>query len=345
MNLLSKISYNTYNDLYKFSTDLAITTPLFNIVNRMTINDPTFSIIMLATSLSTATISLFNYFNDSASKTKEIVYIRNLYNNFIKDYNKLNKIFNFNNPNEIFTMFTYLLHNGYLSKNKKFIHDDSNAFDDITDLLGTNVMTGKAVCRHSSFLLKDIFSDMGDKGFVLPVFASCNFNLFYDKIKEDVDAKALADFIAKIEQGNTIYESLKWLLYVKNYLISDIDNIEYSNHMITGVSKDGKTYFLDPTNETISKRIGGCLIDNEGNVSLMCEGNIKTYNEKEKQVRANILLPNTTFEEDFLIINNTEKTCEENIYIFDKFYNEHYELYEEVNNTLSKINKKKIKRR
>lgn len=35
--------------------------------------------------------------------TKDIIEIRKLYNNLIKDYNKLNKIFDFQNPVEIYT--------------------------------------------------------------------------------------------------------------------------------------------------------------------------------------------------------------------------------------------------
>ncbi len=36
--------------------------------------------------------------------TKDIIEIRKLYNNLIKDYNKLNKIFDFQNPVEIYTL-------------------------------------------------------------------------------------------------------------------------------------------------------------------------------------------------------------------------------------------------
>lgn len=51
--------------------------------------------------------------------TKDIE-IRKLYNNLIKDYNKLNKIFDFQNPVEIYTLYNKMLYAGYLSKDKEF---------------------------------------------------------------------------------------------------------------------------------------------------------------------------------------------------------------------------------
>ena len=52
--------------------------------------------------------------------TKDIKEIKSLYNDLIKDYNKLNKIFGFQNPVEIYTLYNKMLYAGYLSKDKEF---------------------------------------------------------------------------------------------------------------------------------------------------------------------------------------------------------------------------------
>ncbi len=346
MDIFSKIPYNTYRKIDDINEGIVVSTQLSALLNLLTINDSSITKIMLGIGFPLAAICIFNDCNNSVSKTKEIVYIRNLYNEFIKEYNKLNKMFNLNNPNSLFAMFTFLLHNGYLSKDKIFIHDSSNSFDIITNLLGVNVMTGKAVCRHTSFLFKDIINNFGENSSAISVFSSPNLNVFNNTWTNERDEEKYKKFLQETEGKTSIYEALKKLFQNNYYLIDQFDDVEYANHMITGVFKDEKAYFFDPTNDVIAKRMGGFLIDNIGNVMLICKGKTKVYNNKKEKeaLKTNIVLPNTTFEEDYVLINDMKKVLRENIDILETFYRQHHELYEEIDNTLSKITKPKSKR-
>ena len=101
--------------------------------------------------------------------TKDIIEIRKLYNNLIKDYNKLNKIFDFQNPVEIYTLYNKMLYAGYLSKDKKF-HFGKDKVKDIMTIQGTNIINGEAVCRHIAQMLKDIYLDYGITSYDISVF-------------------------------------------------------------------------------------------------------------------------------------------------------------------------------
>lgn len=107
--------------------------------------------------------------------TKDIIKIRELYQEFIKNYNKLNKAFDLSNPIQIYTMFNYLLYKGYLSKDKEFQFSGKQARD-INCLIGTNVIIGQAVCRHISAMLTDILNDYGIESSQLGVY-SIGYNI------------------------------------------------------------------------------------------------------------------------------------------------------------------------
>lgn len=106
---------------------------------------------------------------------KDIIKIRELYQEFIKNYNKLNKAFDLSNPIQIYTMFNYLLYKGYLSKDKEFQFSGKQARD-INCLIGTNVIIGQAVCRHISAMLTDILNDYGIESSQLGVY-SIGYNI------------------------------------------------------------------------------------------------------------------------------------------------------------------------
>ena len=102
--------------------------------------------------------------------TKDVSQIRELYSYFINNYNKLNKIFDLNNPVEIYAMFNYLLYKGYLSKNKEFQFYDKETRN-LKGLRGVDVITGKAVCRNISSMLTDILNEYGIQSNLLGVYS------------------------------------------------------------------------------------------------------------------------------------------------------------------------------
>ena len=110
------------------------------------------------------------------------------------------------------------------------------------------------------------------------------------------------------------------------------------NHAITSVGYENKSYFFDPTNQCIFKNNNKVLICKDGSTikprTLLLNGlnSIITNNKIFK-------LPNI---DDKEVINYTVATnnlCKNNLDIFDKFYQDNKEIYEEVSNTISKVKK------
>ena len=161
------IDYNTYNkiqNILEFSTvSVALTNDfLFSQYPILNSSVDVLAYICFATYVGLA-------YSDGKNYTKDIKEIRSLYQEFITNYNKLNRIFDLNNPIQIYTMFNYLLYKGYLSIDKNFEFSNKEARD-IKGLYGTNVISGKAVCRHISAMLTDILNNYGIESNQLGVY-------------------------------------------------------------------------------------------------------------------------------------------------------------------------------
>lgn len=178
--ICGSIDYNTYtglqNTLGMSTIGLAVANeliPQYSLVNN--------SIDILAYSTLIAYLGMA--WTNGKEYTKDIKQIRELYNYFLNNYNKLNKIFDLNNPVEIYTMFNYLLYKGYLSKNKEFQFSGKQARD-LKGLSGAEVITGKAVCRHISGMLTDILNGYGIESSQLGVYSknySININILEEQ--------------------------------------------------------------------------------------------------------------------------------------------------------------------
>ncbi len=96
-------------------------------------------------------------------------------------YVKLNRIFEFQNPIEIYTFYNKMLYDGYLSKNKEF-HFGETTIRDIKDIYSSNIMNGEAVCRHIATMLKEIYNAYGIEGNTLTVYQS-DFDVMQDNIE------------------------------------------------------------------------------------------------------------------------------------------------------------------
>lgn len=89
-----------------------------------------------------------------------------------------------NDPVEIFTMFDYLLNNGYLSNDKHYEWFDDGT-KDVNKIQGANVLTGYAVCRHNSEMLRDILNEKGIK--------ACQLNVYCKSDKLDLVKKIVGN--------------------------------------------------------------------------------------------------------------------------------------------------------
>lgn len=291
-------------------------------------------------------------FSSGKDYTRDITQIRSLYENLIINYNKLNKLFNLDDPIQIYTMFTYLLHNGYLSMDKNFELSNKEARD-IKGLYGTNVITGKAVCRHISAMLTDILNNYGIESSQLGVYLMDYSVLEKQKyIKEELtnwvqthitDEQAYSIAMEYIEElvdkrGQNIELSTKMIEYLKRKL---------GNHAITFSVKDGKSYYLDSTQVRIyrmSEDDKNVLYDEYDRVPIKLLSFI-VLNDSKDYLRVREKLsqqyPSITREKEKQIIRQTIIDCKNNMDIFEQFYNENSDLYNDISSKLLKIKKVK----
>ena len=352
------IDYNTYNKIQSIlgfsSVGMALTNDL--ILSQYPVLNS--SVDALAYLSIAAYLGLA--WSHGKDYTRDIKQIRSLYQKFITNYNKLNKIFDLNDPIQIHTMFNYLLYKGYLSIDKNFEFSNKEARD-INGLYGTNVITGKAVCRHISAMLTDILNNYGIESSQLGVYSmnySVNINILeqpkYTKeelvnwvqthITDEQTYSIVMKFIEELvdKRGQSIELSTK-MIEDKNILKRKV-----GNHAITFSVKDGKSYYLDPTQTRIyrvSENDKNVLYDDEYDrvpiklLSSIVLNDSKDYlrmREKLSQQYQSI-----TREEEKQMIEQTITDCKNNMDIFEQFYNENSELYSDISSKVLRIKKRK----
>ena len=352
------IDYNTYNKIQSIlgfsSVGMALTNELilsqYPILNN--------SIDALAYLSIAAYLGLtWSYGKDY---TRDIKQIRSLYQEFITNYNKLNKIFDLNDPIQIHTMFNYLLYKGYLSMDKNFEFSNKEARD-INGLYGTNVITGKAVCRHISAMLTDILNNYGIESSQLGVYSmdySVNINILeqpkytkeelvnwvqthiIDEQKYSIVMKFIEELVDK--RGQNIELSTE-MIEDKNILKRKV-----GNHAITFSVKDGKSYYLDPTQTRIyrvSENDKNVLYDDEyDRVPIKLLSSIVLNDSKDYLIMRKKLsrqYPSVTREEEKQMIEQTITDCKNNMDIFEQFYHENSDLYSDISSKVLRIKKRK----
>ena len=277
--------------------------------------------------------------------TKDIIEIRKLYNNLIKDYNKLNKIFEFQNPIEIYTFYNKMLYDGYLSKNKEF-HFGETTIRDIKDIYSSNIMNGEAVCRHIATMLKEIYNAYGIEGNTLTVYQS-DFDVMQDNVENMI---SLLEEIHNEHQRTNIsfldlvYQYEEELNKYYEYTIPKKDKklTIIGNHKITTAVYQGDTYYLDPTQSRIYKPSSikeNILID----TSAAGDIHILPKQKKNKKVLATLTDAVTAPSEDRECIDMTTRIYSSNKDIIEAYYQSQKELYSDIAEELAKIKVKKRK--
>lgn len=294
--------------------------------------------------------------------TKDVNELRKLYNEFIKNYNKMNKDFSNNNPISIYTMFNYLLNNGYLSKDKKF-NCKNGEFYNLNAVLGSDVICGNGVCRHIASMLTDILNDYGIPSInTICYLPNYNFEFVYVNKKDysrDENMSIISKYVSSREECKKIIDKFIFLeemgIYLSvKYIPSKfhgrrLDRI--GNHLITYSLHDNKSYYLDSTLFSIYRLQefkNGILCNNSNkNIFLRKEQFYRMNNLSDKEIKTfikkmEIYQDSISLLEEDRIIKETKDICDNNMDIFDKFYNDNYELYKEISNKLSKIKKREM---
>ncbi|MFA6777235.1 MAG: hypothetical protein WCR80_02120 [Bacilli bacterium] len=267
--------------------------------------------------------------------TKDVKKVKAIYDEIIRDYNKMNKVFDLENPIEIHTMYNYLLYKGYLSKGKEFEFSDTN-LRDINTLYGANIISGQGVCRHIGIMLRDIFNDKGINSNVLSAFIRPPVITNHtDDNKPEQTIEELYNFVRQHINNEEMRKVFNELIEKVGIIISK----QIGNHLITLAVKDGKSYILDPTQNRIyrlSQDDKSIVTDSKDDRIKICYCSLPFLEKHKdiKNIKSNILLPSTTLEEEQLLIQRTRDLCDGNQDIFAQFYNEHSEMYAELTDKL-----------
>lgn len=161
----------------------------------------------------------------------------------IRSYKRIIKIItilldelNFSDELDVFNIYNYLLWNGYLSINHKYMYSNSERTK-MSVHLGADIMTGKGKCLQNADLLAQILKEKGLFAMVLPVF--------FD------DAPEL-EYVPSIERD--IIQSTESVVTSRfNKSISLLSKKIVGNHAIVLIEKNGHYYGIDPTNLLVLK--------------------------------------------------------------------------------------------
>ena len=372
--LCGGIDYNNYWALQRVFTVTGLTSSLLNITSSMLSifaeYNPLYSSagnIAAIEGFSVFTALWLSFFLGK-SHNKNIKEITNLYNEFIINYNKLNKTFELSNPIEIYTMFNYLLRNGYLSVNKEFEFSKENV-KDIRDIMGVNVINGQGVCRHIAPMFTDILNNFGIESCQLGVYSrGVNLNVLnvnvldYQKytkdyliawaktyIPDEIAYKHMVDLINKlIDEEHLNIEIVPAVIEDKNPIFKQL-----GNHTMTLAYKDGKSYYLDPSLDEIYRidikkdytLYGKPNIDIpiiKASISHFCNNqDLDSYLKIKHIIESKC--PSISLEKEIKLIYNTKNKYTNNMDILEHFYNENKGLYEDISSRMLKLKKPIIK--
>ena len=249
--------------------------------------------------------------------TKEALEAKKIYDEIIKNYNLLNGIFSLNDPVAIYAMFSYALHNGYLSLNKKYTSNPKYVMD-LPNANGIGVVTNNNLERHNAFMFSDVLRKSGIYSNVLGVTFSDDLFL------------SLEDMVSFATVGIDNESFSK-----EDFDISQVFNCSMK-HVLTYALSDGKQYFFDPTLRTIfkpSETEPFTLLKENAQVDIDMPFTKKLISKKEYLELKKELsrqMQNTSIQSDNKIIYNTNLLCNNNRDIFEKFYYDNEELYEEI---------------
>lgn len=257
-NLLGKTSVKKFIKIKKSSRVISILTLLLYIAlaTKCPYNIISSLMYMISTCISNS-LSL----RKSFEKTKEFVQLEDLYNEFIENYVELNDMFGINNPIQIFELFDLLLHLGLLSNKRIYTYSDNEVLD-YYRFLGSNILTGNGVCRHTSAMLSDIFVKKGIDSDQLIGF-QITYNKLAATINEELSYQEIMkifDKISNIEYNEETFLD-EILAIFDNKTLESLFNIFKNdkgiitpNHAITYAFKDNMSYYLDPTNSSTFQR-------------------------------------------------------------------------------------------
>jgi len=267
---------------------------------------------VLLSTLSISSLLLQPTLEKHASDYKKI---KLLYDEATKETANLFNLFELKNATEVFAAYIYLYRKGYLSYNKKFQY--SSNMKDFPYLHGVDVIRGKGVCRSISSMFTDISCQFG--------LSASNISVKANDLK---DTTSLSTATLELEESNSVINKIFETL------------LQYSpigNHLVTIIDGEG---VFDPTNDVflnmLSKKEYSDICSDETIMKYSYFSNL--FNKL-----SNVFNTNFNIEKSYLTISRKEYIeyykiykqmlllLENNKDILEQFYNDHKELYSEIN--------------
>lgn len=332
--LFDNIDYETYSDMVgagkylTFSTFIAI---ISGIVNE--------SLLWVFIAYLLQSGKLFLDSNSLFFRVKSVKEIRELYQEFLTRYNALNKMFGLNSPVEMMLLFSYLLKNGYISKDH--CHKSEWPCDTQSLLLGSYCFTGKSYSEHSSELFSDILINSGLESTTLCVsknqvlIEGSNIGNIYNESLEQLRF----DVTDMISRGIITDENI----YLRKKPLFD------ALYSIVIAHKGDISYYFDPSSAIIYRklRVNGHDVLLSGidacipHVSWSYSKIYQDVGRNIKDARRMLEGMNASLEEELEARRKINEITSNNQDILEQFYRENAPLYEEVSQKLEKVRRKK----
>lgn len=294
---------------------------------------------------STFIISILAYLEninkkDEIKNKKEINNLLLNYKEFISKYAYMIKELKLTNPIDIYLLNNYLLYNGYLSYNKTFERTINSNYIDRSKTLGAEIINGKAICRHLSSFLKDLYKELGYISYILTVYAEARITKLVetkqtndDTLEKEIDKKVL-----DIRYKKYLLENLKERKYskVETKIVKDEEELKIAkilgNHVITVVNYQNTPYFLDPTNKYILNLSKPFLLTSKFDDRFYPKLALSyILNDTKNPFKITNLINKTsivTDEEERT--KEMEKLISSNKKLFEEFYLNNLELYQNI---------------
>lgn len=345
--LLRYYKYDLKNARKKITAQRIIFFTLANISNYLYTKTKDVSFLFL---FNYFLIEQLNSFRNLEIYSNEYYDLKNMYEEVVNNYNNnINKAFGFNNPVDIAHAYNFAYKTGFLSKD--FIFNYSSKNKELVEnptIFGASIFTGKGCCRHSSKLLSDILNDYGFDSITISTgFNSCYRTVKVDKIPMDSLDLLMSLATPILEEKDISKEDLLnsvSILSSNGISISEIwehdRNHVPRNHAITGVIYNGLAYYIDSTNEEFYRmdEDTGRLVNQTNDVENTIKKRLyDTLNNKRKEKKL-LSLPSYDLNDINSSFIKTNLLCLDNYDVFEKFYNDNHEAYEEITEKLKKIN-------
>ncbi len=247
------------------------------------------------------------------------------YKAFLERYKVLNEELSFKEPISIYALFVYMYKNGFLSKDKSIeFKVFYKKYLDMINLYGTNIFSGKGVCRHIGSMLTDVLRENGIESYHYCNW--CSVPLLYALVQKYY--KDVYNYQGKLDY------------VMNNYLVRFLKvNYIYAPHLISYASYDGKNYFLDPTQERVLDSFEFGITDDKGVMLPIFKGNGRYDLLKDRKRMCDLInknnntLPNEEVQ-DILNESNAKILLHKDMY--EDFYNENKAFYEDMSLRLTK---------